>query len=161
MFSLEDGESFKLSKERKGVFLQLIGSKENTSLQGPSAQILKTYEDVFYEPKGLPPTRSHDHSIPLKGVQHVPMRPYHYPFYQKEEIEKIVKELLDSGLIKHTHSPFSPPVLLVRKGDGTWRICMDYRSLNQVTIKDKFPIPVVDELLDELWDLRYVIIKLE
>jgi hypothetical protein len=86
--------------------------------------------------------------IPVKErVQLVLVRPYRYPFYQKEEIEKIVKELLDTSVIWHNHSPFSSPVLLVRKTDATWKTCMDYRSLNQVTIKDKLPIPVVDQLL--------------
>jgi len=115
-------------------------------------ELLCSYADVFQEPTDLPPHRTHDHSIPLQeGVQPVSVRPYRYPFYQKGEIEKIVKELLASGVIRPSTNPFSAPVLLVRKADGTWRMCMDYRSLNKVTIKDKFHVPVVDELLDELW----------
>jgi hypothetical protein len=113
------------------------------------------FADIFQEPQGLPPHRAHDHSVPLQeGAQPVSVRPYRYLYYQKEEIEKIVRELLDSGVIRPSHNPFSSPVLLVRKTDGTWRMCMDYRALNQVTIKDKFPIPVMDELLDELWGAK-------
>jgi hypothetical protein len=73
-----------------------------------------------------------------------------YPYYQKFEIEKLVKELLAIGTIRPNQSPFSSPVLLVRKADGSWRICVNYRVLNKETIKDKFLILVVEELLDEL-----------
>ena len=70
-----------------------------------------------------------------------------YPFHQKVEIQKIVLEV---GSIRISQSPFSSHVLLVRKADGSWRMCIDYRSLNKVIVKDKYHIPVVDELLDEL-----------
>ena len=106
---------------------------------------------MFKVPQGLPPSQGHEHSIPLKeGTQAVCGRPYKYPYFQKNEIEKIVKELLEVGSIRPSQSPFSSPVLLVRKVDGSWRMCIDYRALNQVTVKDNFPIPIVDELLDEL-----------
>ena len=157
--SLVEGEKFgKVSRQNKrGLVIQLIDF-ENSSLLSieTSAEpliydLLNLYPEVFSEPKGLPPTRNHDHHIVLhSGAKPVCVGPYRYPYFQKSEIENIVHEMLQSGIVRPSQSPFSSPVLLVRKHDGSWRLCVDYRALNKETIKVKFPIPIVDELLDEL-----------
>jgi hypothetical protein len=72
------------------------------------------------------------------------------PYYQKTKIEKIVKGFFDSSCVRPSQSPFASLVLLVRKVDDSWRMCVDYRGLNKETMKDKFPIPIMDELLNEL-----------
>jgi hypothetical protein len=107
---------------------------------------------VFSTPQGLPPSRGvHDHSIPLVPGSLPPnIRPYRHPFAQKNEIEKMVQELLIAGFIHPSMSPYSCPIVMVLKKEGSWRMCSDFRALNKLTIKDKFPIPVIDDLLDEL-----------
>lgn len=65
-------------------------------------------------------------------------------------IESLIMEMLDGGVIQESNSPYVSPVVLVGKKDGTWRLCVDYRKLNEQTIKNKFPFPVLNELIDEL-----------
>jgi hypothetical protein len=77
-------------------------------------------------------------------------RPYHVPHQQKDELERQIKQLLASKMIRQRHSPYASPILLVKKKDITWRLCIDYHRLNAQTIKDKFPVPIIEDLLDEL-----------
>lgn len=92
----------------------------------------------------MPPTREVDHRIPLKeGSMIVRYKPYQYLTPQKEE-------MLASGIIRLSSSPFSYLVILVWKKNQSWRMCIDYRRLNHITIKDKFSIRLMDELLAEL-----------
>lgn len=113
--------------------------------------VLQDYQDVFAEPKTLPPARALDHRIPLKpNTSPSSQRPYRCPYVQKAVVEKLVQQMLASGIIQHSNSPFAAPILLVKKKDGSWRFYVDYRKLDDSTIKDKFPIPLIDDLLDEL-----------
>ncbi|XP_034693910.1 uncharacterized protein LOC117920466 [Vitis riparia] len=156
--ALSDKESNGL--QGTGLFFQIIpsttASSQPKSYPPEIGQLLAKFSHVFESPTSLPPRRPHDHQIPLQpSAGPVSVRPYRYPYYQKTEIEKMVKELLQSGLIRPSNSPFSSPVLLVKKADGAWRFCVDYRALNDITVKDKYPIPIIDELLDELHGAKF------
>jgi hypothetical protein len=113
---------------------------------------LEKHHKVFQEiPNGIPSSRDHEHQIELIHGSTPPNKmPYRYPHQQKREIEKMVQDMLDSGIIQQSSSSFSTPVVMVRKKYNAWRMCPDYRDLNKITIKDKFPIPNFDKLLDEL-----------
>ncbi|KAI5438608.1 hypothetical protein KIW84_024370 [Lathyrus oleraceus] len=99
-----------------------VAHHEATTISLPSdmssdlQSLLASFMDVFGEPKGLPPPREQDHTIPLlEGSNPVKVRPYRYSHCQKEQIEKMVKDMLDQGIIQPSSSPFSSPVLLVKK----------------------------------------------
>lgn len=127
-----------------------VGESPTTAPEG-IRRLLVQFESVFQPPTTLPPRRDIEHHIALKeGSDPVNVRPYRYAHFQKEEIERQVQAMLDAGLIRPSSSPFSSPVLLVKKKDGSWRFCTDYRALNAATVKDRFPIPTVEDMLDEL-----------
>ncbi|KAH0730002.1 hypothetical protein KY289_001190 [Solanum tuberosum] len=114
--------------------------------------LIDQYAIIFEIPTTLPPHRgSFDHHIPLvESANPVNKRPYRYPGVKKDIIEKLVHEMIDHGVIQHGTSPYVSPVVLVGKKDGSWRLCVDYRELNNLTVKDRFPIPIIEDLLDEL-----------
>ncbi|MCO5596934.1 hypothetical protein L7F22_051005 [Adiantum nelumboides] len=99
----------------------------------------------------LPPERPEDHAIDLvpgNSPQNRP--PYKVSAAQQKEIMSQIEELLEKGLIQPNSSPFCSPVLLVQNNNGSWRMCIDYRALNKNTIKNRFPIPRIDDILDKL-----------
>jgi hypothetical protein len=115
------------------------------------AHVLAKHKQVFQEPTELPPARSIDHKIPLQsGADIVNIMPYRLSHKQKNTMEELVMNLLKNHVIRPNESPYSSPAILVKKKDGTWRLCIDYSKLNKVTIKNKYPILVIEDLLDEL-----------
>uniref|UniRef100_A0A3Q7JVP6 Reverse transcriptase domain-containing protein n=1 Tax=Solanum lycopersicum TaxID=4081 RepID=A0A3Q7JVP6_SOLLC len=114
--------------------------------------LLSDFKKLFEEHACLPPSRGFfDHRIVLKaGTEPMNKSPYRYPSVKKDVIEGLVQQMLDQGIIQPSYSPFASPVVLVGKKDGSWRLCVDYRNLNKFFVKNKFPIPIVEDLLDEL-----------
>jgi hypothetical protein len=133
------------------VLVEKVQEEQHETVDADIQGLLKEFVDIFTVPTQLPPARQFDHHIPLvPGVVLVNFKPYRYSAFHKDEIECQVTALLQAGLIIPSSSPFGSPVLLVKKKDGTWRFCVDYRRLNNLTIKNRFPMPLVEEILEEL-----------
>jgi hypothetical protein len=148
-----------LQKGHYGVISQLHAIQETKTPYVPQdlQSILSKHQVAFSTPQGLPPSHGvHDHSIPLiLGSLPPIIRPYHHPFSQKNEIEKMVQELLNAGIIFPSMSHYSSLVVMVLKKEGYCHMCLDFFTLNKLTIKDKFPIPAIDDLLDELSGVQF------
>jgi hypothetical protein len=134
--------------------LQDLSDKEQSILKGlpdDIQRLLHKYSTVFDVPQGMSPVRDCDHKVPLlPGAQPVQMRPYCYAPALKTEIEQQVPDMLETRIIQPSQSEFASFVILVKKKDNTYRFCVDYCHLNALTVKFKFPVPIIDEFLDEL-----------
>ncbi|CAI7881286.1 unnamed protein product [Closterium sp. NIES-53] len=122
------------------------------------ASIIRKYPEIFadYLPDGLPPQRPEDHRIQVEpGVQPTVRTQWRLSQPELEELRSQLDYLLAKGFIRPSTSPFAAPILFTPKKDGGLRMCIDYRALNRVTIKSRYPIPRADDLLDQLCGSRY------
>ncbi|KAL8134085.1 hypothetical protein AgCh_009233 [Apium graveolens] len=119
--------------------------------------IIREYPNVFPEEfPGLPPDREIEFSIDLiLRAEAVSKAPYRMDPVEMKELAKQLQELLDKGVIRPSVSPWGAPVLFVKKKDGSMRLCIDYRELNKLTIKNKYPLPRIDDLFDQLKEVCY------
>ena len=126
--------------------------------------ILEKYQDVFYLPGDtLSCTNAIEHAIPtplIDPAKPINMKPYRLPEAHKEEVDKQVKKMLKDGIIVPSKSAWNSPILAVPKkmdasGEKRWRIVVDYRKLNEVSVGDAYPLPNINEILDQLGKARY------
>ena len=114
--------------------------------------VVRDFLDVFPDDlPGPPPEREVDFPIDLvPGTAPISLPPYRMAPTELKELKAQLQELVDGGFIRPSTSPWGAPVLFVKKKDGTWRLCIDYRQLNKVTIRNKYPLPRIDDLFDQL-----------
>lgn len=120
--------------------------------------MLAEYEDIILDnvPDGLPPVRSISHCMDLVPGGSLPKKATHRLTPTKnEELNRQVQELLEKGLIRESMSPCAVPIVLAPKMNGEWRMCTDSREINKITIKYRFPLPRMDEIMDCLSGAKY------
>ena len=146
-----------LEKGALGYAVQIV-TNEKPQRKCEDVEIVREYPDVFLEDlPSLPPIREIEFAIDLSHeVQSQPISipPYRLAPAELRELKVQLQDLLDKGFIRPSISPWGAPVLFVRKKDGSLRMCIDYRALNKVTIKNKYPLPRIDDLFDQLQRAR-------
>ena len=125
---------------------------EEPSQSASDVPIVRDFLDVFPEDvSGMPPEREVEFSIELMpGTAPISKAPYRLAPPEMAELKKQIQELLDKDFIRPSFSPWGAPVLIVKKKDGSMRLCIDYRELNRVTVKNKYPLPKIEDLFDQL-----------
>ncbi|KAI3828867.1 hypothetical protein L1987_02977 [Smallanthus sonchifolius] len=139
------------------VFLAHVIQKENKKRSVQDIPIVRDFPEVFPDDlPGLPPVRQVEFRIDLvPGANPVAKAPYRLAPSEMQELASQLQELADKGFIRPSHSPWGAPVLFVKKKDGSFRMCIDYRELNKLTIKNRYPLPRIDDLFDQLQGSTY------
>ena len=139
---------------RKGceAFLALVLDSKRGQVNLENIPMIKEFPDVFPEElSSLPPEREVDLSIEVvQGTTPISKAPYHMAPTELKELKTQLQELLDKGFVQPSVSPWGAPVLVVKKKDGTLRMCIDYRQINKVTVKNKYMFPRTEALFDQL-----------
>jgi len=135
-------------------FMKELFERESRNLNGDQknhfARLLKNNLDVFSEEITAGNCDIIEHRINLKDSNPIKQAPRRIPLRMREEVDSIIEDMKCQGVIEESQSPWVSPAVMVRKKDGSVRFCVDYRKLNAVTIKDSYPIPRIDDMLDRL-----------
>ena len=151
----EPFEPYLYESRDKGSIAYLLASltlDENSFTRGELPRVVCDFPDVFPEElPGLPPEREVEFTIDLlPGTAPISTPPYRFAPAELRELKAQLQELQDLGFIRPSTSPWGAPALFAQKKDGSLRLCIDYRKLNRVTVKNKYPMPRIDDLFDQL-----------
>ena len=146
----------KMIKKRCDAYLALVMETKRVGIRLSGISVVRESPDVFPdELSGVPPEREVEVTIDiLPGTSPIAQSPYRMAPAELAELKVQLQELLDKGFIRPSNSPWGAPVLFVKKKDETLRLYIDYRQLNRVTIKNKYPLPRIDDLFDQLKGLE-------
>ena len=144
-----------LQKGCKGYLAHVVDTR-SSEVRLEDVPVVRDFLDVFLDDlPGLPPEREIDFPIDLvPSTAPISFPPYRMALAELKELKVQLQELVDGGFIRPSLSPWGAPVLFVKKKDGTWRLCVDYRQLNKITIRNKYPLPRIDDLFDQLQDAK-------
>ncbi|GJX85063.1 putative reverse transcriptase domain-containing protein [Tanacetum coccineum] len=149
---VEDGRILRVHGERAVGITKALKSTKEDEPKLNDISVVCEFEDVFPEDLSrLPPQRQVEFCIDLvPGATPIAKSPYRLAPSEMQELSGQLQELQDKGFIRPSHSPWGAPVLFVKKKDGSLRMCIDYRELNKLTVKNQYPLPRIDDLFDQL-----------
>ncbi|GJZ82010.1 putative reverse transcriptase domain-containing protein [Tanacetum coccineum] len=154
---VEDGKILRVHGERAVGITKALKSAKEDEPKLSDISVVREFEDVFPEDlSGLPPQRQVEFRIDLvPGATPIAKSPYRLAPSEMQELSEQLQELQGKGFIRPSHSPWGAPVLFVKKKDGSLRMCIDYRELNKLTVKNRYPLPRIDDLFDQLQGSRF------